>query len=110
MRRKSEIARVTVDDGWVEGRVGVHERVDAAADSYLVCRDNYSTILTLLDGAYLADCCDENGTINARLDERILNRSINVHITLLAADDTEAAPVKIVRVQILIILHVNAFV
>lgn len=110
VRCEAQVACITVNNGWVQGCVGMHECVNATAYSDLVCRNNYGTILTLLDGAYFADCCDEDSTVDTRLDQRILNGGIDIDITLLAADDTQTASVKIVRVQILIILYINAFV
>ena len=88
----------------------MHQRINATANSHLVRRHNNGTILTLLNCADLAHCCYEYSTVNTRLDQCILDCRINVNITFLTTYDAEAALIKVVWVQILIILDVDALV
>ena len=84
--------------------------IDATAYADFVGRDDQDAILALVDGAHFAHCSHEDCAINAWLDQHILDRRINIDITFLAADNTEAASILVVRVHVLVVFDIDTFV
>ena len=88
----------------------MHQCVDTAAYTDRVSSYYQSTVFTFLNCRNFGNCGNEDGAVDAGLNQNVLDGGIYINIALLTAYYTQAASILIVWVQVLVIFHVDALI
>ena len=110
MRSQSQVSGVTIHDRRIERCVSMNQCVNATAYPNLVSSYNNCAVLTFFNCANLADFSNKNCTVNARLNQGILNCSININVRLFTANDAKTTSIIVVWVEVLVVFDIDAFV